>query len=125
MELSEYIRIKRNVDQIIEFELNGQMQNEMRSYIDMLENEIMKGQSKVVDHNFEFQVNEIVDQNDYYIGNVYTRKDLENECNDFFERQNIHFDLESAHPDDYHEQMKKAYNRLIQRKHKRNKRLNN
>ena len=76
MELSEYIRIKRNVDQIIEFELTGQMQKEMRSYIDQLENEIMKGQSKVVDHNIEFQVNEIVDQNDYYIGKVYTRKDL-------------------------------------------------
>lgn len=125
MELSEYIRIKRNVDQIIEFELTGQMQKEMRSYIDQLENEIMKGQSKVVDHNIEFQVNEIVDQNDYYIGKVYTRKDLENECKDYCQKNNIYFALESEDPDDYHEQMKKAYNRLIQRKHKRNKRLNN
>ena len=52
-------------------------------------------------------------------------KILENECKDYCQKNNIYFALESEDPDDYHEQMKKAYNRLIQRKHKRNKRLNN
>ena len=42
MEISDFIRIKRNVDQIIEMELSGNPQKEIIEYIEMLENELIK-----------------------------------------------------------------------------------
>jgi hypothetical protein len=38
MEISDFIRIKKNVDQIIKIELSGNPQKQIIEYIEMLEN---------------------------------------------------------------------------------------
>lgn len=124
MDISDFLRIKKNVDQIIEIELSGNPKKQIEEYIDLLESEIIK--KDIQDEIPEVELN--FDENipsQYYIGNQYTRKDLENECKSFFERSGNEIYLDELDPNEYHENMKKAYNRIIQRKHKRSKQLNN
>ena len=110
------------MDQIIEIELSGNIQKQIKDYIDLLENEIIK--KDIQCHMPEVELN-LDETDEYYIGNQYTRKHLENECQSFFERSGLEIYLNELNPSEYHEHMKKAYNRIIQRKHKRNKKVNN
>tara|TARA_R100001530_G_scaffold99380_1_gene69075 strand:- start:4094 stop:4513 length:420 start_codon:yes stop_codon:yes gene_type:complete len=135
MEISEFIRIKRNVVEVIQTELSGHPQRKVIEYVDLLENEIIKLDGIIDTHerinescdpgSIEFDVENITDDSEFYIGSVYTRKDLENECNEYFEKYNRDTDLEKLDPDDYHQQMSKAYNRLTVRKHMRLKKFKN
>tara|TARA_R110002072_G_scaffold121850_2_gene256074 strand:+ start:3631 stop:4047 length:417 start_codon:yes stop_codon:yes gene_type:complete len=133
MEISDFIRIKRNVDQIIQIELSGHPQKQIMEYISILENELIKKDVEVEQTEIEFDVDGFIDQvegthedeSKYYIGSKYTRKDLEHECNEYFEKYNLSVDLETLDPEGYHEQMLKAYNRMSVRSHKRMKKLKN
>ena len=122
MEISDFIRIKKNVDQIIQIELSGNPQKEIIEYIEMLENELIKKDVHVEKPEIELNLEE--DDSKYYIGTQYTTKDLENECDAFFFRSGLEINLDDLTPNQYHEHMKKAYNRIIQRKHTRMKKLN-
>ena len=83
MKLVDFIRIKKNVDQIIQIELSGNPQKQIIEYISLLENELIKKDVEV-DHTIQFEVDQIKELPEYYIGKQYTRKDLENECVQFF-----------------------------------------
>lgn len=131
MEISDFIRIKRNVDQIIQIELSGHPQKQIMEYISILENELIKKDVEVDQTEIEFDVDGFIDhvegseenESEYYIGSKYTRKDLEHECNEYFEKWNKDIDLETLDSDEYHQQMSKAYNRMSVRKHMRLKKL--
>jgi len=133
MEISDFIRIKKNVDQIIQIELSGHPQKQIMEYISILENELIKKDVKVEQNQIEFDVDHIMDldsqenenSSEYYIGTKYTRKDLEYECNEYFEKYNLDIDLDTLDPEEYHEQMSKAYNRMSVRSHHRLKKLKN
>tara|TARA_R110000851_G_scaffold30062_5_gene82197 strand:+ start:7576 stop:8007 length:432 start_codon:yes stop_codon:yes gene_type:complete len=139
MEISEYIRIKRNVVDVIQTELSGIPQKQVIEFVDLLENEIIKLDGIIDTHerinetcdqsvdpgSIEFDVDNITDDSKFYIGTVYTRNDLENECNEYFEKYNLDVDLDTLDPEGYHEQMAKAYNRMSVRKHHRLKKFKN
>tara|TARA_R110002020_G_C15983829_1_gene748682 strand:- start:272 stop:646 length:375 start_codon:yes stop_codon:yes gene_type:complete len=124
MEISDFIRIKRNVDQIIEMELSGNPQNQIKEYIEMLENELVKKDIEVIMPEIELDLNE-QSSSDYYIGTTWTKKDLENECNEYFEKYHLEKNIHTLSSEKYHEEMSKAYNRMKQRKHHRMKQINN
>ena len=124
MEISDFIRIKRNVDQIIEMELSGNPQNQIKEYIEMLENELVKKDIEVIMPEIQLDLNE-QSSSDYYIGTTWTKKDLENECNEYFEKYHLEKNIYTLSSEKYHEEMSKAYNRMKQRKHHRMKQINN
>ena len=131
MEISEFIRIKRNVVEVIQTKLSGHSQRQIIEFVDLLENEIIKLDGIIDTHERIDDVKEIeLDQaqhiqndSEFYIGTQYSRKDLENECNEYFEKYNLDVDLDTLDPEGYHEQMSKAYNRMSVRKHHRLKKL--
>tara|TARA_R110002020_G_scaffold328810_1_gene544760 strand:- start:1372 stop:1764 length:393 start_codon:yes stop_codon:yes gene_type:complete len=123
MEISDFIRIKRNVDDIIENELTGHPKNEVIEYIEILERELIKKDVEVERPEIELDLEDHDQESPYYIGTLWTRKDLENECNEYFDKWNKDFDLDTLDPDEYHEQMLKAYNRMSVRKSMRLKKL--
>ena len=129
MEISDFIRIKRNVDQIIEMELSGNPQNQIKEYIEMLENELVKKDVQVERPEIELNLEEddaaSYNVSQFYIGTTWTRKDLENECNEYFEKYHLEINLDTLSSEKYHEEMSKAYNRMKQRKHHRMKQINN
>ena len=122
MEISDFIRIKRNVDDIIENELTGHPKNEVIAYIEMLERELIKKDVEVERPEIELDL-EDHHPSPYYIGTLWTRKDLENECNEYFDKWNKDIDLDILDTDEYHEEMLKAYNRMSVRKSMRLKKL--
>ena len=123
MEISDFIRIKRNVDDIIENELTGHPKNEVIEYIEMLERELIKKDVEVERPEIELDLEDHDQESPYYIGTLWTRKDLQNECNEYFDKYNMDIDLDILDPDEYHEQMSKAYNRMSVRKSMRLKKL--
>lgn len=139
MEISDFIRIKRNVVEVIQTELSGHSQRQIIEFVDLLENEIIKLDGIIKDDIFTDthescddmkeieldQVQHIQNDSEFYIGTQYSRKDLENECNEYFEKWNKDIDLETLDPNEYHQQMSKAYNRMSVRKHMRLKKLKN
>jgi hypothetical protein len=66
-----------------------------------------------------------LEENDseYYIGTQYTTKDLENECYAFFLKAGLQINLNDLNPSEYKSHMKKAYNRIKQRRYQRIKQL--
>ena len=103
MEIYEFIRIKRNAVEVIQTELSGHSQRQVIAFVDLLENEIIKLDGIIDTHerinegcdqsvdpgSIEFDVDHITDDSEFYIGSIYTRKDLENECNEYFEKYNM------------------------------------
>tara|TARA_R110000751_G_scaffold83752_2_gene167893 strand:+ start:307 stop:645 length:339 start_codon:yes stop_codon:yes gene_type:complete len=104
MELIEFIKIKRNANK----------------YIDMLETELINQtvQAPTDPGPIEFGI-----PIDSYIhrSRKYTRKDLEMECNQYFEKNNLDFEMKNLDPIEYDYQMQKANNRLKFRKQQRKK----
>ena len=140
MELIDFIRIKRNVEMIIDIELSGQPQIQVQEYIGMLETELINQSVEapsnwkdivVKDKNKKWCGGEISDPApiefgipiDSYVhkSSQYTRKDLEMECDQYFERYNLDLEMEKLDPIEYSDQMRKANNRLKFRKQQRKK----
>ena len=121
MEISDFIRIKKNVDQIIQIELSGNPQKQIIEYIEMLEMELIKKDVEVERPEIELNLEE--NDSEYYIGTQYTTKDLENECYAFFFKSGLQINLNDLNPSEYKSHMKKAYNRIKQRRYQRTKQL--
>jgi hypothetical protein len=121
MEISDFIRIKKNVDQIIKIELSGNPQKQIIEYIEMLEMELIKKDVEVERPEIELNLEE--NDSEYYIGTQYTTKDLENECYAFFLKAGLQINLNDLNPSEYKSHMKKAYNRIKQRRYQRIKQL--
>ena len=104
MDLIDFIRIKRNAHE----------------YIEMLEKALINQsvQAPTDPGTIEFGI-----PIDSYIhrSRNYTRKDLEMECNQYFEKYNLDIEMENLDPVEYADQMRKANNRLKFRKKQRNK----
>ena len=120
MELIDFIRIKRNVEMIIDIELSGHPQIQIKEYIGMLETELI---NQSVEAPADLGAIEFGIPIDSYVhkSNQYTRKDLEMECDQYFERYNLDLEMEKLDPIEYSDQMRKANNRLKFRKQQRKK----
>ena len=120
MELIDFIRIKRNVEMIIDIELSGHPQIQVQEYIGMLETELINQsvEAPADPETIEFGIP--IDSY-IHISKQYTRKDLEMECDQYFERYNLDLEMEKLDPIEYSDQMRKANNRLKFRKQQRNK----
>ena len=110
MKLVDFILLKRNANE----------------YIEILEKELIEQniKSHVSHETIEFEFEKIKKPSKFYIGKQYTRKDLEIECQSFFEKNDLDMDIQTLDPHEFHEQMTKAKNRLSVRKHNRLKKIN-
>ena len=120
MELIDFIRIKRNVEMIIDIELSGHPQIQVQEYIGMLETELINQSVEAPADPGPIEFGIPIDS---YVhkSNQYTRKDLEMECDQYFERYNLDLEMEKLGPNEYADQMRKANNRLKFRKQQRKK----
>ena len=110
MELIDFIRIKRNVEMIIDIELSGQPQIQVQEYIGMLETELIN-QSVEAPSNWKDIV--VKDKNKKWCGGEI--------CDQYFERYNLDLEMKKLDPIEYSDQMRKANNRLKFRKQQRKK----
>jgi len=118
MELIDFIRIKRNVEMIIDIELSGHLQIQVQEYIGMLETELINQSVEAPADPAPIEFGIPIDS---YVhkSNQYTRKDLEMECDQYFEKYNLDLEMEKLGPNEYADQMRKANNRLKFRKQQR------
>lgn len=118
MELIDFIRIKRNVEMIIDIELSGHPQIQVQEYIGMLETELINQSVEAPADPAPIEFGIPIDS---YVhkSNQYTRKDLEMECDQYFEKYNLDLEMEKLGPNEYADQMRKANNRLKFRKQQR------
>tara|TARA_R100000781_G_scaffold63337_1_gene40200 strand:- start:4171 stop:4569 length:399 start_codon:yes stop_codon:yes gene_type:complete len=130
MELIDFLIIKRNIEDILENELNGNPKKQIKEYILMLENELIKNDvkipiSKEIEIDLDDFIDEVENQTEYYIGKQYTKKDLENECVNHFEKHGVNWSPDDLDPLKYQNDMRKAYYRLQFRKRYRSDKLKN
>ena len=134
MKIVDFIVLKLEVDDIINFNLSDRPQTQVKEYIAMLEKELVNQTIEAPTDpdpiEFEFDQPLIaerspLDDTYFHLSKQYTRKDLEIECGNFFDRNNMAMDLQTVDPAEYNYQMKKAINRLKYRKHIRSKKLKN
>ena len=104
MDLIDFIRIKRNAD----------------AYIEMLEKALVNQSVQAPTDPCPIEFGIPIDSYIHRSRN-YTRKDLEMECNQYFEKYNLDIEMENLDPIEYADQMRKANNRLKVRKKQRNK----